>query len=171
MTTLQNRLWRVVLPWEQDDEGHFDTDVYAPTPEAACLAAAAIMLEHDKHSELDNEAERNAWIKDRAGQAVCIVDVRESALQDLRALFAHELGIHADSDSAQAICWDALRSVIRLHRGHLLTDTPQARARQAYRVTCTDDHGPRVHTDTLRTLPMAVLEARAQGGHYEVQIL
>lgn len=171
MSTPQNRLWRVVLPWEQDDEGHFDTDVYAPTPESARLAAAAIMLEHDKHSELECQSERDAWIQDRADQAVCVVDVREGALQNLLALFAHELGIHADSGSAETICWDALRSVFRLHRGHLLTDKPEAQDRQVYRVTRIGKHGPRVHTDTLRTLPMAVLQARAQGGAYELQIL
>ncbi|ADP20100.1 MULTISPECIES: hypothetical protein [Achromobacter] len=171
MTTPQNRLWRVVLPWEQDDEGHFDTDVYAPTPESACLAAAAIMLDHDEHSGLESQAERDAWIKGRADEAVCVVDVRENALQDLRALFAHELGIGADCANAETICWEALRSVIRLHRSHLLTGRQEVQARQAYRVTRMADDGPRVHMDALRTLPMAVIEARAQGAPYEVQIL
>lgn len=171
MTTPHNRLWRVVLPWPQDDDGHFDTDVYAPTPESACLAAAEMMLLHDEHSALDSQAERAAWIKGRADEAVSVVDVQDSTLQDLRALFAHELGLHADSGSSQAICWDALRSLIRLHRGHLLADRPQAQNRQTYRIARMDDHRPCVQMDTLCTLPEAVLEARAQGGAYEVQIL
>lgn len=171
MTTPQNRLWRVVLPWEQADEGHFDTDVYAPSPESACLAAAAIMLDHDEHSGLESRAERDAWIKGRADEAVCVVDVRESALQDLCTLFAHELGIDAERASAQAICWDALRSVIRLHRGHLLTDRQELQTSQRYRVTRMADDGPCEHSNTLRTLPMAVLEARTQGAPFEVQIL
>lgn len=171
MTTTQNRLWRVVLPWAQEDQGHFDADVFAPTAESACLATAAIMLQHDEHSALDSQADREAWIKGRAVEAVSVVDVRESTLQDLRALFAHELGLYPDSGSTQSICWDALRSLIRLHRGHLLANRPHAQNRQTYRITRMDDHRPCERMDSLCTLPEAVLEARALGGAYEVQIL
>jgi hypothetical protein len=171
MNTPGIRPWRVLLPWEQADEGTFDIDVHAPDAETACLAAAAQMLEADTIAVFDSQAERDDWIRGRAEAALLVSDLRMDTLQSLRDLLVDELGLGAANTDAPEICWKALKTLARLHRRHLFAMTPKAHVERAYSITRPSGDGGLSHTDSLDTVHVAVHEARSQGGAYQLRFL
>ncbi|WMD23937.1 hypothetical protein RAS12_30355 (plasmid) [Achromobacter seleniivolatilans] len=171
MNTLENRPWRVMLPWEQADEGCFDVDVIAPDAEKASLAAATKMLEADTGAEFDSEEDRDKWIRGRAEAALLVSDLRKDALQDLRNILAVELGLDTETDGAPEICWNALKALARLHRHHLLAKQPAECDRLAYRITRSDGDGAVTHAGSLHSIHAAVREARSHGGAYALSFL
>ena len=171
MNTLENRPWRVMLPWGQSDEGCFEVDVIAPDAETARLAAATKMLEANRFAEFDSEADRDEWIHGRAEAALLVSDLRKDALHDLREILAVELGVEADADGAPEICWDALKALARLHRRHLLAKQPGACSHFGYRITRSVGNGAVTHAGPLDSVHVAVQEARSHGGAYGLSFL
>lgn len=118
-TATDAQLYSVTLRWPNDDEGSFSQNVYATDPWEACVMTARLMAEsRDEDTEgsyqaFEDQADRDAWIAQRAGDSMECALVSDSLKWDLSELFAAELfpdGVRFDIDL------EVLRTLVSANR-------------------------------------------------------
>lgn len=113
------QLYCVTLRWPTDDAGTFSQNVYAADPWEACVLTARLMAEsREEDSEgiylaFEDQADRDAWIAERAADSIECALVSDSLKWDLSEFFAAELfpdGVRFDIDL------EALRTLVTANR-------------------------------------------------------
>ncbi len=119
LTATAAQLYYVTLRWPNNDEGSFSQNVHATDPWEACVLTARIMAEaREEESEgsyqaFEDEADREAWIAERAADSMECSLVSDSLKWDLSELFAAELfpdGVRFDIDL------EVLRTLVTANR-------------------------------------------------------
>ena len=112
-------LYCVTLRWPNDDAGSFSQNVYATDPWEACVITARLMAEareedtEGSYPAFEDQADREAWIAERAADSMECSLVADSLKWDLSELFAAELfpdGVRYDLDI------EALRTLVSANR-------------------------------------------------------
>jgi hypothetical protein len=118
-TTAAAELYCVTLRWPNDDAGSFSQNVYATDPWEACVITARLMAEareedtEGSYPAFEDQADREAWIAERAADSMECSLVADSLKWDLSELFAAELfpdGVRYDLDI------EALRTLVSANR-------------------------------------------------------
>ena len=118
-TTTASQLYFVTLRWPNDDGGSFSQYVNATGAWEACILTAHKMAEaREEESEgsyeaFEDQADRGAWIAERAADSMECGLVSDSLKSDLEVLFAAELfpdGVTFDIDI------EALRTLVSANR-------------------------------------------------------
>lgn len=118
-TATAAQLYCVTLRWPNDDEGTFSQNVHATDPWEACVITARLMAEareedtEGSYQAFEDQADRDAWIAQRAADSTECALVSDSLKWDLSELFAAELfpdGVRFDIDL------EALRKLVSANR-------------------------------------------------------
>lgn len=119
LTATAAQLYYVTLRWPQNDSGSFSQRVNASDAWEACMLTAKLMAESREeesdgtYEAFEDQADREAWIAERASDSMECCLVADSLKSDLEALFASELfpdGVTFDIDI------EALRTLVSANR-------------------------------------------------------